>query len=238
MGDISTTMCEDDTMWKYLNINEFLQMLELSQIGLTRASELRGKPGYTIDETCLENFAPTMWKMLTQIVGLSEWYLQPHESRSMWCRHTGSHLALRINKHALDEAFSNEDSDSLYLIEPVSYEDFDTLTVRLGRTPQNTYSSDALLSPFLYKSYTYDQERAIRAVVAPTGNYNITENGFGYSELNGIESNPIANVNLFEIDCEIIIAPQAPGFLGATLQNYIESAHGSTIDIIESQFRV
>ena len=214
VGNIPNISWPNEMLWRYMNIEKFLHLLQTESIYFSKVSNFNdpfeGVVGEATRQLSKQNMSPKVQESIKNLYNeyektaknsyVSCWHVNNFENLAMWNIYSDlkSGIAIQTNLQKIFDAFKekNKSKEILY-VDKVTYLDFE-------------HDNSIIFKPemtLFYKRKYFEHEKELRIVKLNKGN---NKNGIYY------------NVVLKILIENVYIAPLAPEYYKSVVQNLLK----------------
>jgi hypothetical protein len=219
-------------IWRYMNIEKFLSILENSELFFSRLDALEDKYEGHLPKKNKDIIVNLINKkniidhylFLKKHCHVNCWHMNDEESVSMWSSYApgNSGIAIKSTIGRLKKAFKDAVED--IIIGPVSYIDYDNDSIK----------EDSSFATSFYKRKNYKSEQEVRAFTSTMSNCTLNSNG-GYN----LENETVASGISIKIDLSLLIEkiyvhPNAPIWFYELIKSIMKRYGYSSIEVMKS----
>ncbi|WP_157884800.1 DUF2971 domain-containing protein [Halorubrum aethiopicum] len=204
---------DDEFLWRYLSVEQYLSLLLESSLYFSRADRLEDKFEGTLPEaTHLDPDIRQIYREYRTLVHLNCWHVNQVESVLMWDSYAPRGVVIKTTLDELLDSLDVEDDFSIHIGE-AEYVDFSQSSLNLIDRSEESRSG-SVLDLFKYKREYYSGEREVRLITNVLAAYSQRDDLEGRSEsveaLGQHEEDKIRiDVDLNHLLKEVIVHPGA-----------------------------
>lgn len=219
-------------IWRYMNIEKFLSILENSELFFSRLDVLEDKyEGHLpkknkdiIVNLSNEKSVIDYYLSLKKHCHVNCWHMNDEESAGMWSSYApgNSGIAIKSTIGRLKKAF--KDAVENIIIGPVSYIDYDN----------DSINEDSVFAASFYKRKNYKSEQEVRAFTSTMSNCTLNSNG-GYNlENETVTSGINIKIDLSLLIEKIYVYPNVPTWFYELIKSIMKRYGYSSIEVMKS----